>query len=400
MLDLTLGYNGLGRIDGNETGSVGGGGAPGGRSMWGQTGLTRMFGSEVGGQVAWLLPAALILLVVGLWAVRRTARSRAALVLWGASLVITVLVFSLMAGIFHAYYTIALAPLIGAVVAIGAHALWRSGAAWASAVLGLTVAGTSVWSFVLLARTPEFVPWLRWVALVLGLVAGAAVTVRGLLVRRVLAAAVVGAVVSSLLGPTAYAVQTASQPHSGSLPTAGPAGRGGPGGPGRGPAGRLAGGPLNRSFPGAPNGGTGGPPGQSPGARPPGGHGGGAAGGLLNASTPSAALVSTLTQDAGSYTWVAAAIGSQVASGYQLSTGYSVMPIGGFNGTDPSPTLAEFQALVSGGQIHWFIAAGRGGFGGARTSGTSAQISSWVESSFPSTTVGGITLYDLTGSLS
>ena len=46
------------------------------------------------------------------------------------------------------------------------------------------------------------------------------------------------------------------------------------------------------------------------------------------------------------YTWVAATVGSNNASGYQLATGDPVMAIGGFNGSDPSPTLAQFQQLV------------------------------------------------------
>ncbi|HET9008475.1 MAG TPA: glycosyltransferase family 39 protein, partial [Actinomycetes bacterium] len=74
ILELTFGYNGLGRLTGDETGSVGGG--PGGG--WGQTGWTRMFGAEVGGQVAWLLPAALLLLAAGLWLTRRAPRTNRA----------------------------------------------------------------------------------------------------------------------------------------------------------------------------------------------------------------------------------------------------------------------------------------------------------------------------------
>jgi hypothetical protein len=96
---------------------------------------------------------------------------------------------------------------------------------------------------------------------------------------------------------------------------------------------------------------------------------------------------------------VAATVGANEASGYQLATGKSVMPIGGFNGTDPSPSLAQFEKLVSEGKIHYFI--GGGGFGGRFGGGgggssTSSQIASWVESHFSSTTVGGVTLYDLT----
>ncbi|MBU4335564.1 MAG: glycosyltransferase family 39 protein, partial [Actinobacteria bacterium] len=110
FLELTFGYNGLGRITGDETGSVGGGTGSG---SWGSTGITRLFSSEIGGQIAWLIPAALVLGAVAFWLVRRAPRTdarRAQIVVWGAWLLVTGLVFSFMAGIFHAYYTVALAP--------------------------------------------------------------------------------------------------------------------------------------------------------------------------------------------------------------------------------------------------------------------------------------------------
>jgi hypothetical protein len=71
------------------------------------------------------------------------------------------------------------------------------------------------------------------------------------------------------------------------------------------------------------------------------------------------------------------------------------MAIGGFNGTDPAPTLAQFQQYVSQGKIHYFIAGG-GGPGSGGNSGTASQISAWVQQNFAATTVGGVTLYDLT----
>ena len=122
---------------------------------------------------------------------------------------------------------------------------------------------------------------------------------------------------------------------------------------------------------------------------------GGGAGGLLNGSTPSAALRQLLDADSSSYTWVAATIGANQAAGYQLATDDPIMAIGGFNGTDPTPTLAQFQQYVREGRIHYFI--GGGGFGGGGgTTSTSAQISSWVSANFSSRTVGGVTVYDLT----
>jgi hypothetical protein len=119
-------------------------------------------------------------------------------------------------------------------------------------------------------------------------------------------------------------------------------------------------------------------------------------GGLLDSSTPGDTLVAALASDASSYTWAAAAIGSQNASGYQLATELPVMAIGGFNGSDPSPTLAQFQEYVAQGRIHYFIAGGgMGGGPGGSSDGTSAQISSWVASTFAAQTVDGVTVYDL-----
>ena len=399
ILELTLGYNGFGRLTGDETGSVGGGGPAGGGGggMWGQTGITRLFGSEVGGQVAWLLPAALVLLVAGFWFTwgrPRTDRVRAALILWGGWLLVTGLTFSLMAGIFHAYYTVALAPAIAALVGTGASLVWRHRDGWAAGpVAALALLLTTLTAFALLGRSPDFLPWLRWMVLPLGLVTSAALAGLRWLPVRLAAALAAAALVIGLAGPTAYAVQTASTAHTGSIPTAGPATSGGFGGPGGGPGGFRGGPPpgipgmqQGTRPPGAPQG--------TPQGTPQGGTRGGAAG-LLDGSTPSTALIDLLEADASDYTWVAAAVGSNNASGYQLATGEPVMAIGGFNGSDPSPTLAEFQRLVQQGRIHYFI--GGGGFGRSMGgSSASSEIASWVESTFTATTVGGATVYDLT----
>ena len=119
-------------------------------------------------------------------------------------------------------------------------------------------------------------------------------------------------------------------------------------------------------------------------------------GGLLDASTPSTEVVAALSADADSYTWVAAAIGSQNAAGLQLGTELPVMAIGGFNGSDPSPTLAEFQQYVEDGRIHYFVAGGGMGGGGMGGSGSSSEISTWVQDNFTEVTIDGSTFYDLT----
>ncbi|MDO7868745.1 glycosyltransferase family 39 protein [Nocardioides jiangxiensis] len=407
ILELTLGYNGLGRLSGNETGSVGGG-RGGGTSMWGSTGLFRLFDSENGAQGSWLLPAALLLATATLaLAVPRVARmlhlaplprrTAAAATVWAGWLAVTWLTFSFMAGIFHAYYAVALAPAVAASVAIGAHVLWtRRDHLVASGLLAATTALSSVWAFELLGRT-DWQPWLRWVVLVGGIGSALALGAVRLAGRwaPVVAAVAIAAV---LAGPSAYSLSTAATPHTGSIPTAGPEGAGGAGGPGGAMRGRMG---TPPGVPGAGPTGQGGPTGQQgmpfPGATEGGGMGG-AAGGLLNSSTPSTALTRLLLADADQYTWVAAAVGSNSASGYQLATEKPVMPIGGFNGSDPSPTLAAFKQLVADGEVHWFIAGGMGTGAGSQTGGSTAssQIASWVSSTFAATTVDGVTLYDLT----
>ncbi|MFG3404285.1 ArnT family glycosyltransferase [Streptomyces sp. NPDC048142] len=427
FLELTFGYNGLGRINGEETGSVGGGRGGGGGGGWGETGIGRMFDSEVGGQIAWLLPAALILLVAGLWLTRKAARTdaaRAAFVAWGGALLMTAAVFSFMAGIFHQYYTVALAPYVAALVAMGVTVLWEErGAWWPRAVLAGTVVATVVWAYVLLGRTPDYLPWLRWAVLAGGLVGALGLLVVGRFGGRGLALAVVAlSCAASLAGPAAYTVSTLNSGHQGSIVTAGPSagfGMGGPGGGGRGgPGGGDGGGD------GGQRGGTQRPPrqGQAPGGMPtqPGGTGtgtgtganpgfgegmrggaggGGGMGGLLNGTSVDAEAKALLAKDADDYTWVAAAVGAQNAAGYQLATGEPVMAVGGFNGSDPSPTLAQFKEYVAEGKIHYFApGGGRGGGGGGMGggSGTSSQISSWVTENFTEVTVGSATLYDLT----
>ncbi len=104
-----------------------------------------------------------------------------------------------------------------------------------------------------------------------------------------------------------------------------------------------------------------------------------------------------LQSNAARYTWAGATVSANSAAGYQLSTGEPVMAIGGFNGTDPAPTLAQFENYVADGKIHYFIAGGRGGGpgGAGGSSDDASQITTWVESHYTAETVGGVTVYDL-----
>jgi 4-amino-4-deoxy-L-arabinose transferase-like glycosyltransferase len=367
LLELALGYNGLGRILGGEgNGGGGGGGGFGGgggnTSFGGDTGITRLFGASMGTEISWLLPAALIALVAGLWFTRhapRTDRTRAALLLWGGWLLVTGIVFSYMKGTIHPYYMVALAPSIAALVAIAGRELWRGRDQFACRVaLSLMIAVTGVWDYALLERTPDWLPFLRWLVLVIAAVACFVVLFGGRLTGRIGAVVAVVALVAGLLGTSAYAIDTASSPHTGSIPTSGPSTGNGFGGGG------------------------------------PGGGGGGGFGG--GGGTDSSAMITALK--ASTNRWAAATIGSQSAGTLELSSGASVMAIGGFTGSDDSPTLAQFEAYVRAGDIHYFIAGGGmgGGGGPGGGSGVGTQITSWVESHYTATTIGGETVYDLT----
>jgi 4-amino-4-deoxy-L-arabinose transferase-like glycosyltransferase len=431
ILQLALGYNGLGRLTGNETGSVGFAGRGGGPAFGGSTGLTRLFAADMGGQASWLLPAALIALAALLWGTRReprTDRTRAAALLWGGWLLVTGGVFSYMAGIIHSYYTVALAPAIGALVGIGAVRLWQVRDGWRGherswfgrGVLAAVVVVTATWSYVLLDRTPSWQPWLRPVVLLAGLAAACALLAgrrlrpgalplpSGRLARSaargrlaVAVAPVPLALLAALAGPAAYSLDTAATSHAGALPSAGPAvtsfgGPGGFGGPGRtaaGGPGRAAGvgGRAPGGFPGSgARSATGRPPGGTAGPA----RAGGGFGGLGGSTQVSGALTALLRDGASGYRWAAATVSSDSAAPLQLASGEPVMAIGGFNGSDPAPTLAQFERYVADHEIHYFVGANSDSFGGG--SGVAAQITAWVRAHFTAKTVGGNTVYDLT----
>jgi 4-amino-4-deoxy-L-arabinose transferase-like glycosyltransferase len=409
LLELALGYNGLERLTGGSGNGGGGGGGGGGPSFSGTAGIGRLFNSEMGGNISWLLPAALIALVAGLWLTRRaprTDRVRASLVLWGLWLIVSGLVFSFMSGTIHPYYTVALAPAIAALVAIGGREAWQQRETWAGrGSLAAMVAITAIWDYVLLTRTSSWLPVLRYAILVIAVVALVGLLLPRRFVSRTVAVAVLAVtLVAGGAGSAAYAVSTAGTAHTGSIVSAGPASAstGMGGGAGGGTGGGMFGGPMGGTRPTRGFGGTppGGALGQLPSGTAPTGTGstqtgtqpgGGTGGGNGTASTQVTALLKASTTK-----WAAATVGSQSAAPLQLASGQAVMAIGGFTGSDATPTLAQFQAYVAQGQIHYFIAGSSGGGGGGGGGGTGTQIATWVAAHYTATTVGGQTVYDLT----
>jgi 4-amino-4-deoxy-L-arabinose transferase-like glycosyltransferase len=299
-------------------------------------GVLRMVDAQNGVLVGWFLPTALTLLLVGLWLTRRSRRTdttRASLLLWGGWTVITAVVFSLAEGTHHSTSTVALAPGVAALVGVGGALLWVRRRSWAGRVaLALLVAGTARWVWVMLDRTPAFLPWLHWVV-----VSAATVAVVALLVRpgaRRIGAAVMALTlaVTALAAPAAFAARAVAEGGQGPMPGVGP----------------------------APN-------------------------------TPDPQLVAMLRST--SRRWSAATVGAQGSGALALASGTAVMGIGGFSGGDPAPTLDAFRAHVAAREVRWFVDddpdVQRSG------PENSSEIVSWVRENFESTTVGGRTVYDL-----
>lgn len=459
--ELALGYNGAARIlgRGTDAGRTGGSGAAStahdaatgaadaartgaaamGGGMGGKAGIGRLFTESFGTEIAWLLPAALILLVAGLWLTRRARRTdqdRAGLVLWGLSVVVPGIVYSFMQGTIHTYYTVSMAPAIAAVIGIGAVLLWsargHAGYRW---TLAAALAVTSAWGFFLTEDgASSWLVWLRWAGLVLGLLAAVAVGVvepgrpaaaedaaaagtrrrRG----RLGPALAVAALAVGLLPSGAWALATVDESHTGGSPAAGPAeakastGRGTAGTSGDRASGSWTG-ASGRS--GSDHEGTGrsgrrtdGTGTSSDGTR----SSEEAAGAGRGESAANAQITDLLKNTTSKYS--AATVGANTAAAYMLSSNTEVLDIGGFQGSDPYPSLSAFQQPVKDGQVRYFLAATAGGEGqqgsaaagqGSWTQGAESgrskntdgsQITAWVQQHYAAHTVGGVTYYDLT----
>jgi 4-amino-4-deoxy-L-arabinose transferase-like glycosyltransferase len=326
-LNLIFGYNGFSRITGSGRFGSGGGGQ----------GLLRMFDAQLGGQVSWLLPLAIVGLLGGLCLTRgreRTNRERAGFVLWGSVFLTYFAVYDEARGIFHPYYTVVMAPALAALAGAGTLALWRLGRrslGWACVLpLGITV--SVVWADILLSRTGTYDPWLGLTVVVSGTAAALilllyATAPRRFVRRRVAALAAVLAVASVLAGPSAYALATVGN-------DARPPAAAGPGIPS----------PLSQG----------------------------------RTDTVSERLVAYLENHRGSATYLAAVTGAPRAAQLIVLSGQPVIAMGGYTGRDPTPTVASFEHLVVNGLVRYVYADASVGWKVDRTNSIGA-VMRWVQ---------------------
>lgn len=366
FMDLVLGYNGFARVSGRNhknmwlTDSLGNSVGNGLRHAGGfggmdqHEGLSRLFSGEFGFEIGWLVPAALLALVLVLVSRGRAPRTdevRAGAVLFGAWLLTDGLVLSFMKGMVHPYYCLSLAPAVAGTAAIGAHEMWvRRQSRFGRLGLTALVAVTGLWSWWVLGRNGDWLPALRWTVLIGAALAATALALSAPRRRRLAVVAGALGVTAVLAGPTAYAVATLNEPHHGGGPTVGPA---------------TARSGFGLGF------------GES-------------------ADNPQLddMLRTTRTK------WSAATVGSSSAAALELSSGTAVMAIGGFTGSDPVPSLGQFKADVSAGQVTYYIVQRdwRGKPNSWPENRNHSGITDWVVATFAGTQVGNTDVYDLTRS--
>ncbi|MCT7369758.1 ArnT family glycosyltransferase [Mycolicibacterium llatzerense] len=374
FMNLVLGYNGFGRVlgknhmgktdpdkpstvhtlTGEHAGHAAGeamktAGHHGGGFGDQTQGLPRLFTGEFGFEIGWLVPAALlatVLVLISRGRAPRTDRVRAGAILFGGWLVSVGLVLSFMKTNVHPYYCLALAPAMAAMFAVFVIEFWRRRDSLFHRI-GLTTVllVSGVWGFVILGRNADWLPALRWVLLVAAIVGAAALVWAGAgdNRKRIATLALGLAMFGAAGGSVAYSLATFGQPHLGGGPSVGPADKDDKG------------------------------------------HGG--FGQRDDNPQLNALLKATTTK------WSAAIDRSSPAAGLELDTRTPVIAIGGFGGSDPAPTLQQFQSYVANHEVAYYIVSDSKGHWGADAH---SDIADWVSANFAPLKVGSDTVYNLT----
>jgi 4-amino-4-deoxy-L-arabinose transferase-like glycosyltransferase len=449
-LELAFGYNGVQRLFGNAFGrgrsatdvsvsallSNTASGGVGGVSENGPKGLLRLLDTQLGGQIGWLVPLAIVGLLAAAWYVRPRRlrfwrqrvstsgagplrRRRASVALWSGWF-LTMAGFFSVAGFYHRYYLTMLAPGVAALAGLGLAVLWRTWRRggwrnWLGWALPAALVGTAAVQAHILQDYPT---WSARLALpVLGLSGAVAVVFAAArllrwrlgprsawAVRPAQLALAVG-LAALLLTPavwSAISVQAASGGMASSLPVAGPAGGdrfgGTPGGFPGGAGQARDDGRGGRTFANGESSFGAGAPSATTGAFGGGQNRGGGDGmGQLDTQ-----LLQWLIANQGSAKYLVAVSSSQQADAIIIQTGLLVMATGGFSGSDPILTADLLAQLVANGAVRYFLVGGGGPGGGFGRDGAGFSVTSWVQqhgtlvsASTWGGTSSGVQLYDL-----
>jgi 4-amino-4-deoxy-L-arabinose transferase-like glycosyltransferase len=352
----------------------------------GDRGLSRIFGRTAGGQITWLLPLALLMLIVAAAIGFRAARqgqvsesgrfSVGVWSMWAAWIIVMVVLFSYQQGTYHAYYTNQMAPAIAGVVAAGAVTFWRyrdqPGPLWL--VLPVGVALTALWAWVLVSRDAEYYGWLRYTvgALAVLTVAALALTRTSTpLAMPARVSAIAAGLAVALLAPATWSVASVAHPATGfadgAIPTAGREGWAfGTAGTIPGPlqdflrSGQLPGGSLFSSDKLAPK--------QQQ---------------ILRYVTAHAADVRIPLAVEG---------GALRAENYAANTSLTVVAMGGFEGVDDVPSVGQLTELQQRHQLGFVLSQPpKAGFGDFGNTPNALKRMAWVQhncSEIPSTVYG------------
>ena len=363
VIELTLGYNGLDRltgVDASRTMSV----DVTGPSDVLDVGFQRFLHPQFSGQSGWFLPLAVAGLCVGIWCLWRRQGPPAARPLILAScvwFVCAATVIAFMSGIVHSYYVLTAVPPLCFLAAMALVRFLRGRQRLRIRILfGLTLIASMIFAFVTVSRSADEFPWLPVFILLLWGLAIAVVLVRppNTTVAKMTAPLVI---VALFTGPLIWSGNTVLSPHSGAGVIAGPS---------------ILGARTDDSSRASPD----------------------IPASYLSVSygdLPSRSLLERLRQSPSSETWAAAVVGSETAANYQLSLGRAVLPLGGFDGTDPFPTLEQFKVFVMEGRIGSVVIQGLPPLT-VEGRGESARIVEWVRQRFVAEDIDGAQYFQLT----
>ena len=284
----------------------------------GSPGILRFFTQPLSKQISWLLPFALISILLVLFASRLKfpleSSVHKALILWGGWLLTCVVFFSIVSGIFHAYYAIMLAPPLGAMVGIGFAQLWswEKGKKWAGAVLAVSVAITLAFQLFALSQYGES-PWWAFAGLILLFLAVILYFVKKQL-------AYMAALAAITLVPFYWTVMTVTSNANINLPSAY-----------SGTTQQSAPATVNRNNP--------------------------QAGG--QAQIENQRLIDFLAANTNDVEYLVAVPSSQQGAVYVIATGRPVLYMGGFSGQDDVVSADNLAQMVADGELRYVLYGGQ-----------------------------------------